>query len=632
VSPRAAMAVATVGVVALAPAAGLAQASQPQMSAHASATQVEVGESFSIELRASVDQGGPEGPEIRLPSAFAIGGQSSIQFGSFQKRGLQVTWQITARKAGRYSIPGPTVIWNGQRYATNPIAINVVPASGKPRQQQQPQQQGLQGMFGNPFLRGPGMQIPWLFGEDEPDDELEDRDAKELSLPTAPDARLFLHGVVDKKSAVIGEQVVLSFYLYARVHFRLQEMMREAPLADFRRVSLVANPGVESSQRTRVGRDWYQVTLVDRMAVYPLRAGDIHTGTRSGLFSINGLGANQRRETEDLVIHVTEPPLAGRPPGYRLGDVGDFALSATVEPRRIKQGGEAAVTIKVTGTGNFPESLRVPERTGLEWLDPEKKESIGPQAGAIGGFRSFGYVVRVKESGRVALGDVALPYWEPASKRYEVARVSLGALDVEPVAPADDPGRPKGSDPAAPEEPTVDPFVALGAPRATLGAFIAPKGPIWSEGWALWLLVAAPPLAVALGFGGAGAIARLRSRRAEASAAPTALAHEALQAADEAEAKGDKTALAVAVERAIHLSIEGATGFKSRGALRNELPAELEEHGVPRALGDRIKAALSECEVIRFEPASAPPADGGTGGLGARARALVDEIDRIEAP
>src|SRR6202044_2141924 len=107
------------------------------------------------------------------------------------------------------------------------------------------------------------------------------------------------------------------------------------------------------------------------------------------------------RATDDIVIHATEPPLAGRPRGYELGDVGQMTLTASVQPRRADQGGEVAVNLKLAGTGNLPHALHMPERTGIEWLVPEQKESIEPQNGVVGGWRSFGYVVRIKESGSV---------------------------------------------------------------------------------------------------------------------------------------------------------------------------------------------------------------------------------------
>ena len=56
-------------------------------------------------------------------------------------------------------------------------------------------------------------------------------------------------------------------------------------------------------------------------------------------------GWNARRVAEDFAIVVTEPPVANRPVGYRLGDVGQFQVSALVQPRRVDEGGSVAVTV-----------------------------------------------------------------------------------------------------------------------------------------------------------------------------------------------------------------------------------------------------------------------------------------------
>jgi hypothetical protein len=87
---------------------------------------------------------------------------------------------------------------------------------------------------------------------------------------------------------------------------------------------------------------------------------------------------------------------ASRPPGYALGDVGRFALSAQVQPREIEQGGAVGVHVELSGTGNLPSSLAMGAREGVEWLTPEVHDEVGPTAhDAYGGKRSFDYVVRV---------------------------------------------------------------------------------------------------------------------------------------------------------------------------------------------------------------------------------------------
>ena len=120
-----------------------------------------------------------------------------------------------------------------------------------------------------------------------------------------------------------------------------------------------------------------------------------------------------------------------------LGLIGNCQISALVQPRRVDEGGSVAVTINVTGSGNFPTSLNIPGKTGVEWLDPAKQEDIRPRNGEVSGSRSFGYVVRLTRTGTVDLGTIELPYWNPRARRYEVARSALGSVDVipNPTAP-----------------------------------------------------------------------------------------------------------------------------------------------------------------------------------------------------
>jgi hypothetical protein len=494
------------------------------------------------------------------------------------------------------------------------VAIEVVPSTGRPRQQRAPS---------NPFLLpgGPGFNFSFPFGGSSTEEEAGPRLDPQLALPAAPEPNIFLHAVADKTNAMVGQQIAVTLYVYLRESRYSSVSNHDAPLSDFLRFPLGATPGTEKTFRAMVGDQPYIVERVDRQAIFPLHAGDLHTGKWRWEFRRGRERGTLERASEDLVLHISEPPRAGRPPGYTLGDVGQFTLSATVEPRRITQGSEVAVRLRLAGTGNLPQSLRVPERTGVEWLEPEKKESIEPQAGLVAGSRTFGYVVRVKESGSVDLGEVTLPYWDPIANGYQVARAVLGKVEVSPATPV-------GPTATAPVDPPApDPFVALPAPRAALGAWEAPRPPRL-VGQTAWGLVAAPPLLVGLASLGAGALRRAKERRALSKDAPAALAQKALAEARRAEAKGDAKALAAALERAVHLSIEGATGLKSRGVMAADLAAELAERGVPAELAEAAVEALAACETVRFDPS---PSDRTTQDLSARVRALVADLGRRRA-
>lgn len=615
-----------------APRFALAQAADLDVTAQASAREVEVGEPFTIQLKAltSKSDAQPSDPALRAPSGFVvsgpqIGSQSFMQFGaggSVVKTGISATWQLVASAPGSYVIAAPSVLWRGKRVKANRITIEVTPATGRSRRPQ------------NPFLLpgGPGgiFNMPWFSGpsdpaEEEQAEEPETNTNRDLALPAAPDPNLFLRAIVDKNEAVVGEQVTLSFYIYHRVDFEMTER-REAPLSDFVRAPLLKNPGIDPPVIAVAGSKRFAVRLLDRLAIFPVRAGELHTGSMSARFAGRRLGSRVLKLSNDLVIKVKEPPAAGQPAGYVLGDVGQFSMTAKVEPRRVDEGGSVAVQIRVQGTGNFPQSLRIPERTGLEWSDPEKREQLDAVGGKLTGWRSFGYVVRLKETGKVSLGDVELAFWDPVAKRYDIAKASLGEVDVKRGSAAPSPS---GQASAAPVDDgaKADPFAAIPGARAVLGAYTPPSPPMLG-GALLWWLLAAPPALFGFFVAGSGALRSLSRRREALRTSPATRTDQALRDAEQAEAKGDAKELAAALERALHHAIEHATGLRARGVLLRDLPTELGARGLEAEVSGRVHEVLSACETIRFDPGATPKA---LRELRDRAQVLARDLARRKA-
>lgn len=589
------------GASAVVPSTTFAQTTPPKVSAKLSSTRVEVGEIVTLELRATTQGTDAEPFQIALPAGVQKVGESAMQGGG-RTRQLVVSWQLMAVKPGRYTIPGPAVQWNNKRFTAGAVTFEATASTGR---------------RSSPFMLPGGIAIH-LGGDD--DDEPTEKERADLALATAPDNLLFLRAVADKKAVVIGEQVTVTFYAYFRANFHPEES-HDAPFDDFRTVSILDEPGTQQGALyARAGQDRFNVKVIGRIAAFPLKAGVLHTGTAKMKLSGFRVGPYTERESNDEVITVTEPPIAYRPPGYRFGDVGQFKLEALVQARRIDPGGAIPVLITVTGSGSFPDSIRVPERTGLEWLDPEKKEKLAVQGGTITGWRSFGYVVRVKNTGTVDLGAVELSYWNPSARRYEVTRAELGKVEVtgKGLAPASS----ATPAPSVADTSAVDPFVGLSTPRMALGAYTAARPPIWGEGGALWGLLAAPPLLVVGAFAGSLGLRKARAKRAASAESKITLAEKALDEAHDAEAQGDMKALAAALERAIHLAVEGATGLRSRGVLIADLPGELEPLGVAPDLAEDVRAALLAVESIRFDPAGA----GAAHDLGERARRVVREL------
>lgn len=589
---------ACLSLAALTPANTVFAQSSFQVTSQASAQEVEVGEPFTVELRIATTQSPAlSDAELRAPAGFSVSGpmvgrQSFFSWNNGAQSSqliVTATWTLVASSAGTFNIPAPTAVWSNQTVRGSPTTIRVVPQGSRPPKQQ--------GGFLFPGGLPPGLNLPGFpFGVPD-DDSDQPGEEPSLALPRAPNDDVFLHAIVDKTTAVVGEQVTLSLYVYYRPTAVSKVRDSSAmPMQDFLRYSLIKDQGVQTSQIARAGNRQFKVRLVEKYALFPLRTGKLQTGRQIETYLGSDGRRVMKRQSEDLAITVTEPPIANRPVGFRQGDVGQFALSALVQPRRVEEGGSVAVTVKVTGTGNFPTSLKVPERTGLEWLDPEKKENIEARNDEISGFRSFGYVVRLTKKGTVDLGNIELPYWNPRNKRYEIAKSALGTVEVTPSATAP-------SAPAASANAPDDPFKDTPPPRTTLSPFTPKDEPaVWLQGYRFGAAIVAPPFLAIAGIAGFEGLRRLRSGLQRRRTSHRTLAASALE--DARKAPSPKEA-AAAIERAVVLAIEGATGLKARGVLKDSLVPELTAKGIPERVALRAKDTLAACDHARFDPLAA---------------------------
>ncbi|MBW2529340.1 MAG: BatD family protein, partial [Deltaproteobacteria bacterium] len=462
---------------------------RPEVSASISNDHVEVGEAFTIELVAMVEGDElPSDPHLYAPAGIDVAGPRvstrivsswGTGMGNAVKRGIGATWQLIARREGTYTIAAPSVVIGGQRISGGrTMKVKVSKDTGRRHGRR-----GRASPFGRSPFSTPGgtfsFPFNFQFGGSAYDDLFEDDrdvmddDGSRLRMDREPDRYVFLRAIADKKTAVVGEQVTLTFYVYYRASFEMSDR-HEASLADFLRVPMLQSPGSHPPIMTRVGGRRYQARLLDRMAIFPLRAGTLRTGKLTAKFTGSRIGKGVMRESNDVAVEVREPPTEGRPPGYRIGDVGRFRLSASVQPREIEAGDSVAVLVRLEGSGSLPHSLEVPERTGMEWLEPEKRGEVTINDDRVGGWKTFGYVVRIHEPGKRYLGRLSLPYYDPDREQYATAEVDLGEVVVRGAPDAQAaPATTSSAQPGAADE--GDGFARIGGPRLSLGAFEPPR-------------------------------------------------------------------------------------------------------------------------------------------------------------
>jgi hypothetical protein len=571
------------------------------LSTEVNPRKVEVGDRFMVRLKA-MSQGGERAtdPQLKLPpgvsgSGPSIGSQTSMSINNGQMTqsvGITATWTLSASQPGTYRIGPASVETTSGRVQDRVVTVEVVPQGSLP--------QTAPPLGGQPFdpwgmLRGFG-NSPFPVFPGFPDPE-EQEQAQRPLLPEeyridAPlDPVAFLRARAVPKKVVVGEQVTLSVYAYGgRGEFKAG-VATEASRNDFLAFNMADTSRQPEAYGFEVNGQLWITAKVQHFALFPLKAGRLKAGAMSMSFVGRGYSKDPqglKRESQPVEIVVVEPPLSGRPPGYRLGDVGNYRLNAQVEPREVPAGGSVSVVAKLEGTGNPPLSLLVPEQKGVHFLEPQIVDQVAPRSGVVQGFRTFTYVVELNQPGELDLGELTLPYWDPKAGAYGVARAALGKVKVTGSAPARSPDKTQAGKRL---EGVVVPPPKLGPHESATQRYLTD----WP---AYWGVLFGAPLSLLLGFA-LSDLAKLLSRRlAQRRVSLTT-------ALDEALAQLNATSLsaidaASVAERALFIAIEKATGLKARGVLKAELSRTLQAAGVEADLAQRTAELLSRCDELRF--------------------------------
>lgn len=600
-----------------------------------SARRVAVGETFTVRVTVLLGDDDAQAIQPELPvqgeaelHGPSLGTQRRVVMHNFDFRtenNVIATWSVTPTKPGKLAL-GPAQIKLGNALLKSErIVVEVV--DGPP--QNRPRSRSLRGRDPFGFGADPFGQDP--FDDADPFDLLRRRRLErypeappDLALGRARDPIAFLHARVSQQHAVVGEPVVLEIFAYgSRGTFR-EISPTEPALPDFLSYPAVETSHEQPTQRVDLAGTEFLVVKLREFILVPLKTGQLEVGPMKAIlrggarnYPARGSQLGTEVESQALTLSVGEPPAKGRPPGYRLGDVGQFRLSATVRPRQLDQHEFASVQVEVRGSGNVPASLNMPDLPGVIWGKPTVRGELAVQNGRLEGHRLIEFTPQVKRAGRVVLGEVVLPFYDPEASRYETARVDLGALQVAPAAAATP--RPDGANDTL-ASPTDD---APLAPRHKLGAYALPKAP--PPAW-LALAAALLPLGMLLVLWLPSGLRRaLRAVSGALQRGPRLN----LTQAEAASRRGDLSETARELEKAGYHLIEEQTGLRGRGVLRARLGGELEARGLSVDLATRLSQFFLELEEMRYRAGDDEAGDEARAVFD-RGRSLLQELLRAK--
>ena len=531
--------------------------------------EIRVGQTFSLEVRANVKGGSLEDltfadlkkyPEFDIIShQTARPMQVSFGFGT----GMKVQSSLSHQYAMRALAPGtfefsPAVAKvDGETYLSDPLTIVVLPSD--------------KAATADPATPTPPPDV-----------------GKELS-GARYDPRAFLRTVVEQEEVYIGQQVDVAVYLYTHVGVAGRSVNPTKPAMDGfwvhdEQIASLEGPIVQ------VNGIQYRAYVLQKSAAFPQRTGELTIGAPKVTFDIGATSlfdAPERVERTGVPVTVKVKPLPK--PGPADAFVGKYSVQARLDRGAVKTGNAVTLRIDATGVGNIQDiRIELPPIAGTRTLQPVIRDEQRFYGKALGGTRSWEWILIPETPGQHTVPGIELHYFDPDNRRY--GSVSTQALTFSSTGVA------------TPAQPTVSPMeaptkreAAVFGPIRMYSALTRGATPVRQQPWFAWLLALPPLVFIVVTIGGSVA-RRQRRRKATAGAVQRALIDEARQALRD----DDPRAFYDRIVASITHALDTQTTEPVRGLSNAELRLRLVAVGFDDDLVQRIINELEGADFARF--------------------------------
>ena len=322
---------------------------------------------------------------------------------------------------GRLIVPAASALLNNQPVRTSPIPIEVKKTPNLRGQQRQPatqtpprlQQQRAE--FGSDqFLRA---------GENARD-KINDN--------------ITVRAVANKKSAVVGEPILITYKLYTR----LRSQSRVVSQPSFSGVTVIEmttdNP---MASREVLDGKMYNSYIVRRVQLIPLQEGILNipeaaienkvafydassVNYRDLYYNMPALPVEEVTATlrnKPIQVEIKPlPPLPAVGPAVFSGAVGNFQLSISMDKTALTTNATNQLTMVVTGEGNMqqmrPPVIKWPP--GFEAFDPTVKTEEDKSFFPVRSRKIFSYPFVINKPGQYVLPPVSFTYYSLGEARY----------------------------------------------------------------------------------------------------------------------------------------------------------------------------------------------------------------------
>ena len=409
----------------------------PQLTVSAK-KQVVVGERFQVVFEANA-----EGKNFQAPSfegLSVVGGPFTSTSSSFSMVNgsmshtvkVTYTFALQAYQEGTFRVGAASLTVKGNKISSEPFEIKVLPDDGS---------------HSNNSSSG------YAGGSSQGGQQQSSND------PEVSGKDLFLRVIPSKKSAYVGEQVVLTYKLYTKVPVSSLSVEKMPSYAGFWTKDVSDNnSGALRQSSEYINGIEYTVAEIQKVVVVPQRSGKLSVdpmtieciaqirtesnNRRSNdpfdiffndpFFNRNITNVRKELSTQNFSLDVKNLPETDKPASF-AGAVGDYTFKSSIDKTELKTNEAFTLTLSVSGTGNI-ELLQLPEPVlppDFEVYDPKVTTSANNGAQGFTGTKKAEYLVIPRRAGDFSLQPVEFAYFNPSREAYQTVVSEPYEIHVE---------------------------------------------------------------------------------------------------------------------------------------------------------------------------------------------------------
>ena len=496
---------------------------------------------------------------------------------------ITFTYILMANTAGEFTVPGASIVAEGNQMISNSVKIKVLP-------------------------------------QDQNHNSSRRNNDNSSSIQPSSNASvsnqdLFITATASKTNVYEQEAFVLTYKIYTR-ESNLQ--LNNAKLPDFKGFH---SQEIEMTTNARwtpehyKGRNYY-TTVYRQFVLFPQQSGKLFIEPAQFQMTVNKPvqsadpfdaffnGGNNVIEikkpitTPKIAINVNPLP-AGKPTNF-LGGVGEFNISSSINSKELKTNDAITIKLVISGTGNLklisnPE-IKFPD--DFEVYDPKVDNQVRLTKEGLTGNKVIEYLAIPRHAGTYKIPGVSFSYFDIRSKSYKTLNAEDYVINVEKGA--------GNADQVIANFTNKEDLKVLGEDIRYIKqneVTFQPKGSFFYGSMSYWLFYIIPALAFILFFiiyrkqaAENANVAKMRTKKANK------VAIKRMKLAGKLLSENKKDAFYDEVLKALWGYISDKLNIPVSRLSKDNIEEKLRNHGVSEELIKEFLNALNDCEFARFAP------------------------------